>query len=342
MGIFFLAFGIPILVASLNIHPLTLRYDDAGPFQGLSAPEQQALLLAAGDAGVSYSLEAQVEYTMQPPVYVVYELGSFYQNYRRYVRSYDPTLMHDGLREGGPLPVSACLPFQYADGAADANAPFQGAINPCGQIAHSLFNDTFALSLSAAQGSSGQALALDQSDLAWPSDSDRLYGPVPAENFNDDPASRGGGTISTVLNQAQAWMVWQRPGGKPNVQKPYAQINEVLPAGSWIRLSVTARYDTYAWQGQKSVTVTTNSWMGGRNLFLGVVYVAAGGVAWLAGLALFLAHDLNLAKRRRYADLGELSWVKNAAKMDFQGRTSTERLRGESGVPISALAGSKN
>ena len=131
-------------------------------------------------------------------IYVAYELGTYFQNFRRYVRSYDPTRMHDGSSSGSP--VSACNPFSYLD---DNNTQ---PINPCGQIAHSFFNDTFSF---AVAGSS-EPLQVDDSSIAWSSDADNLYGAVPAENYNPGGAStplRGGNTSEAVLNANQNWMV---------------------------------------------------------------------------------------------------------------------------------------
>ena len=75
-------------------------------------------------------------------------MGYYYQNYRRYVRSSDPNQMHDFNTS---IPgVDACLPFLYEgvdDGTENASLPLNGAIVPCGQISHSLFNDTFGVAL---------------------------------------------------------------------------------------------------------------------------------------------------------------------------------------------------
>ena len=129
---------------------------------------------------------------------MAYQLGTFFQNFRRYVRSYDPTRMHDGSASGSP--VAACNPFSYL--GDNASLP----INPCGQIAHSFFNDSFAF----ARAGGGDELPVDSSAIAWSSDADNLYGSVPAENYNLGGAAaplRGGNTSEAVLNANQHWMV---------------------------------------------------------------------------------------------------------------------------------------
>lgn len=246
-----------------------------------------------------------------PQIWVVYEVDSVFQNYRRYVRSYDPKAMHNGLDEGD-VGVSACDPFRYITGEPNASFPNSGAIQPCGQISQSLFNDTF--SMTADRGGEGlRALHIDTSDIAWSSDANDLYGDVPPENFNTVPAWRGGGSFAEALNQAQAWMVWQRPSAKPVAAKLYGRIDTDLPAGTVVSVTVANRYNSYAWQGQKNIILTTNSWVGGRNLFLGAFYIVVAGLAWALGGALFAAYTLGLVSRRAYGDLSQLSWVRRSS-----------------------------
>lgn len=54
--------------------------------------------------------------------------------------------------------------------------------------------------------------------------------------------------------------------------------------------------------------VSTNSWVGGKNLFLGVVYLVVAGLAMVACLAFILCYHLGLIKRRKFGDLNDLSW----------------------------------
>jgi hypothetical protein len=217
---------------------------------------------------------------------LVFELGSFFQNFRRYVRSYDPNRMHDGADSGSP--VSACQPFSYLGG--NGSLP----INPCGQIANNFFNDTFRV-----LGPGGE-LEVDDSSIAWSSDADHLYGPVAAVNYNpaDAAALRGGNTTFQVLNQNQHWMVrwqgcrhvargwhrsyaacagrlcarpesegtdlgcfscctpfpqvWMRPHSQVAVQKLYGQINTPIEAGTQLTIEVQNRYNTYEYAGAKT------------------------------------------------------------------------------------------
>lgn len=95
-------------------------------------------------------------------IYLFYRLGSFFQNYRRYVRSFDSTAMHDGSSGAG---AAACEPFRYqtADDSPDPSQPYDGRVLPCGQIAYSNFNDSFSLAVSAPGAAPDAAFGIDVS-----------------------------------------------------------------------------------------------------------------------------------------------------------------------------------
>ena len=73
--------------------------------------------------------------------------------------------------------------------------------------------------------------ALQDSNIAWSSDRNSLYGHYNSTNFNEFPQYRGGGGISGYVNDDQHFLVWMRPGAARTVRKLYAQINSDIPAG---------------------------------------------------------------------------------------------------------------
>jgi hypothetical protein len=294
------AVGAPLLAASLSVVQVRARYDDVGPLAGLDAPGRAAALAEAGEPGVPLTLDIPVgPRTLNPPVYVYFELGGFYQNHKRYVRSRDDQQM-GGV--AGP-PAERCAPERETAGGAP--------IVPCGLAAWSLFNDTFSgWTLSDGPGTS-TPLTVDDSSIAWPSDAKHLYGAVLPQNFNDDPASRGGGTATGPLNEDQHLMAWLRPAASPTVRKLWGVIDTALPAGSTLRVDVANRYNTYGWGGAKAIVLTTATWAGGRNHFLGAAYLAVSGACLLAAAAFALGAGTGccgLVRRRRFGDPAELSW----------------------------------
>lgn len=291
-------------MASRDIQFYSVDYSSVGPFADLSPEEANQLLLANAETGISYDVSIDVPETMDPPIYVNFRLGKYFQNYRRYVRSFDPNQMHDGTTGPG---ISACRPYVYANfESADPSLPNDGAILPCGQIAHSFFNDTFQARIGSQQ------VVIDDDDIAWESDARHLYGSNTSVNYNNIPQFRGGGTTGDVpLNQAQHWMVWMRPGGQATVSKPYGVINQQIPGGSTVTFSVISRFNSYAYSGDKTLILTTNSWVGGRNENLGWIYIGAG-ILNYCFIALFVfGYNMGFIRKRDYADMNQMTWIKN-------------------------------
>lgn len=238
-------------------------------------------------------------------VYVVFELETFFQNYRRYVRSFDSQQMHDGdVFPGG----SACDPFRYEGFDPNSSLPENGAILPCGQISQSNFNDSFVLS---SPNRPDVNLSIDSSDIAWRSDAENLYGNFPSVNFNQMPQYRGGNTTQYPLNEDQHWMVWQRPAAHKKTNKLYGEISSDIPEGTQLTLTVTNRYNVYPFNGTKTLLLTTNSWVAGKNFVLPILYLVCAGLSYGSAIFFFLSYDANLWYKRIPGDEQWLSWMGN-------------------------------
>lgn len=70
-----------------------------------------------------------------------------------------------------------------------------------------------------------------------------------------------------------------------------------------------SRYNTYGWEGEKGVVLTTNSWMGGSNMFNGIYCLVLGGLYLIASLVMLLSYIYK--SRRSQLASQELSWQKN-------------------------------
>jgi hypothetical protein len=153
-------------------------------------------------------------------------------------------------------------------------------------------------------------LLLQDSNIAWSADRRYLYGAVDAINYNEIPDYRGGNGSDVPLNQNQHWMVWMRPAAKVPAQKLYGRIDEAIEGGSIVTLTVNNRYNTYGFEGEKRITLTTNSWVGGRNLFLPILYLVIGGLCYTIALAFFGGYNLGMVRKRSPGAEDDFSWVR--------------------------------
>ena len=82
---------------------------------------------------------------------------------------------------------------------------------------------------------------MDETDISWKQDRDYKYAAIPAANFNTDPALRGGAAIPGYLNQDEHFIVWMRPATMPNFRKLWGRINQDLPRGTVLNLTISNR-----------------------------------------------------------------------------------------------------
>lgn len=89
IGTLLLALGIAVLVTALNVNEETIRYDNVGitnngaNISTLSTDQLNTAMLATNGNGFKYTLSLTTSVPLSAPVYVYYQLGNFYQNYRR-------------------------------------------------------------------------------------------------------------------------------------------------------------------------------------------------------------------------------------------------------------------
>jgi hypothetical protein len=234
---------------------------------------------------------------MKRPIYVYYELTNFYQNHRRYVKSRnDQQLRGDSITS-----LDSCKPL-----ATTANG---SQIVPCGLIAWSLFNDTFTFS-------GNGTIPVDNTGIAWKSDVDSKFGENVKPAFfpnNDRNGTLGliGGKMlneSLPLKQAEDLIVWMRTAALPNFRKLWGKITDRdLEAGQVISVRIANVYNTYSFKGSKKLVLSTTSWLGGKNSFLGIAYLTVGLICMFLALVFFLIH---LKNPRPLGDTSYLSWNK--------------------------------
>ncbi|CAN1227119.1 Putative ALA-interacting subunit 2 [Linum grandiflorum] len=216
----------------------------------------------------------QVHKYMKAPIYVYYQLDNYYQNHRRYVKSRsDKQLLH-GLRTND---TSACSPEKSAGGRT---------IVPCGLIAWSLFNDTYTFSREESK------LRVNRKNIAWSSDRDHKFGKdVYPSNFQNGTII-GGGTLDPKipLSDQEDLIVWMRTAALPSFRKLYGRIEEDLDVDDVITVDLMNNYNTYSFGGKKKLVLSTSSWLGGRNDFMGFAFMFVGSSSIFLSMVFMLLH----------------------------------------------------
>ncbi|KAJ1621164.1 ligand-effect modulator 3 family [Pavlovales sp. CCMP2436] len=198
------------------------------------------------------------------------------------------------------------------ESCANPSGEVSNAINPCGLIAWSLFNDTFTLTKTG-----GSKVPLVKSGIAWNSD-------VSTKFKNSDGTGNNFPPFASKCTEDEDFIVWMRTAGLPTFRKLYRRINVDLEAGEY---SITIKNGEVLsgrgdrpinrWSNKEQntlypvtpfVVLTTTAWIGGRNDFLGYAYIIVGGVSLILALAFFVKHKIS---PRKLGDTSYLIWSKD-------------------------------
>eukprot|EP00243_Klebsormidium_subtile_P003049 TRINITY_DN1618_c0_g1_i1.p1 TRINITY_DN1618_c0_g1~~TRINITY_DN1618_c0_g1_i1.p1 ORF type:complete len:366 (+),score=111.67 TRINITY_DN1618_c0_g1_i1:150-1247(+) len=298
VGVVFIPIGAAALVASRGVVEIVQRYDDfCVPNTLLNNTAKEAYIQDV-TTNKACTLTINVTKDMDAPVYVYYELDNFYQNHRRYVKSRSDTQLRGDSPSESSID-SSCKPEAFLRG----NTSFE--INPCGLIAWSYFNDTYAMSRN------GNALPITQTGIAWKSDREDKFGAYTPQNFNTVPELRGGAPIggvnnnTNIVNQDEHFIVWMRVAALPHFRKLWGKIGQSLKKGDVITVDLQNLYNTYSFDGQKKLVLSTTSWLGGKNDFLGIAYLTVGSLSFFLCVVFLLVH---LKNPRDLGDTRYLSW----------------------------------
>lgn len=270
IGVAFIPIGIALFLASNAVVEVSQRYDN-----NLQCPINS-----------SCTITLNIEEDMKQPVFMYYKLENFYQNHRRYVKSRnDAQLRGDVVTKFSS--IEDCDPLKSKDGS-DNPADFY---LPCGLIAWSLFNDTFVLK------SGNNTIPLRKNGIAWSSDV--------KQKFNNPPAGTEGIRIIPDFED-EDFIVWMRTAGLPNFKKLYRIIDQDVPKGTYT-VDIGNNYPVEQFQGKKFVVLSTTTWIGGKNPFLGLAYIVVGCICFLQGVIFGIKHKIS---PRKLGDTKYLDWNK--------------------------------
>ncbi|KAI9247463.1 ligand-effect modulator 3 family [Phascolomyces articulosus] len=249
-------------------------------------------------------LDFTIPSTMQGPIYMYYRLTNFYQNHRLYIKNFDAfQLLGDRI---SPSTLNTnCGPLDKRDGQV---------IYPCGLVANSMFNDT-ASNLTSI--TSGGNYTFTTKGIAWPEDFQKYSAeteyalseltPPPNWALRYPNGKYDEQHPPPNLKTMERLMVWMHMAALPDFRKIWARNDyDDLPAGRW-RVHIDLNFETLQYQGTKWIVLSNTTPLGGRNPYIGIAYLAIGGLCVLVGLVFTLAQ---LIKPRKLGDKDYLSWHK--------------------------------
>ncbi|KAI0781228.1 transcription regulator [Trametes elegans] len=261
----------------------------------------------AADAAVGTAQQCVVRFDvpadMDPPVLLYYKLSNFYQNHRRYVKSLDQNQLRGDFVSADKLRGGDCKPL---------GAIGDKAVYPCGLIANSLFNDSFSALVATTDTS--QTYNFSETGIAWPGEA-RKYASTPGYKLAEItpppnwaaryPDGYTDANPPPDLKADEHFQNWMRTAGLPTFTKLFGRNDGAkLLKGSY-QITVNLNFPVRSFSGTKGIVISTVSWMGGKNPFLGWAYVAAASLLVLLGILGTIRH---MIRPRKLGDMSLLSF----------------------------------
>jgi len=315
---FFLLGGL-VIVASQSSFAYVITYDGhlASSYGlSLSTPAAKASKPTKIDCSIGpYDTEGRVCYAsfvtekdLKPPIYVSYLLTNMYQNYYTYAHGRSiPQLSGTSLRDTGECRY-------YTSGG------YGKTYYPCGLAARSMFNDSFSLTqqhhadskenISSSSSSRGMQYTIHQENIAWKSDLEKYH------NIQGYPSMCG--IDAVCLNESypqienilqsgvrnQHFITWNHIAALPDFVKRWGRIEQDIPKGTNLTFRIEAKFPVSSFGGSKSLVLATNSWIGGRNVFLGITYLV------MASLCFFTALIFTAKQRLAPREMGSVELLR--------------------------------
>lgn len=265
--------------------------------------------LVESDDTTTCQIKFSIPHEIKAPVYLYYKLTKFYQNHREYVESYDLQQLKGEAVSADDLD-SDCGPLKTnSDGK-----PYY----PCGLIANSMFNDTF----DSPYKSDDETSIYNMTDkaISWSSDRSRYQKTkykaseiVPPPNWKKMyPDGYTDDNIPDISkwSEFQNWM--QIPGLSTFSKLVLRNDDDVLKAGTY-EVEIGMNWPVKEFNGKKSIYLTTRSVIGGRNPFLGIAWIVAGGICLILSIVFLI---INLVVPRKMGDVSLLSWNQQPVKLE--------------------------
>jgi len=165
-----------------------------------------------------------------------------------------------------------------------------------------------------------------EDQIAWPSDISvkfKLPSGCTEWNWNSTPGCPApgvgpNGQLPWVTNEH--FIVWMRTAGLPTFKKLYARMpNITLTKGQIFSVNVSNVFPVSSFSGEKAIVLSTTTWIGGKNDFLGAAYLVVGSICWFLAVVFYIKHRCS---PRELGDMKYFNWPTPTGQGSASGSSS--------------------
>ena len=257
-GLFFLIFGVIIVVFTSQLKEIKYRYDEY-----CSRNNNNVV-----NGKIECTFIFTVHEKMSKPIMIYYQIDDFSQNHRVYMDSKSEKQLKgeqvskEDLEKSGEC-EHRLLKKDFGSGSNPGNP--DELQNPCGLIAYSyLMVDIFT-----DWKLNGNSLTIKEEEIAFKSDM-KKYGDI---------------------QDKEHFLIWLRPSPFSNPRKLWGKIEEDdIEKDSSLSVKITSSIEYFGYK-KKYIILSTRNVFGGKNLFLGVCYIIFGIFCLMASVIFIICFD---------------------------------------------------
>ena len=252
-GVFFIIFGIFILIFTGQVKEFKFRYD-------LYCAEKKRL-------NEKCDFPLSIPETMKKPIMIYYQINDLRQNHRFYMENKsDKQLKGEEVSKEDLEKSNDCEGALYnKDFSLNAQRyPEDEVAFPCGLIAKSFFRDNFTL-----WQMSGKEINVTTEEITYKKDRDDLSNVGMKDNQWLDITD-------------EHFIIWKRISPFENPRKLWGKIEgDDINSGSTVTVTID---DNSYFSYEKYIILSTRNVFGGKSSFLGILYIVFGAVCLISAV----------------------------------------------------------
>ena len=252
-GVFFIIFGIFILIFTGQVKEFKFRYD-------LYCAEKRRL-------NEKCDFPLSIPETMKKPIMIYYQINDLRQNHRFYMENKsDKQLKGEEVSKEDLEKSNDCEGALYnKDFSLNAQRyPEDEVAFPCGLIAKSFFRDNFTL-----WQTSGKEINVTTEEITYKKDRDDLSNVGMKDNQWLDVTD-------------EHFIIWKRIAPFESPRKLWGKIEgDDINSGSTVTVTID---DNSYFNFEKYIILSTRNVFGGKSSFLGILYIVFGAVCLISAV----------------------------------------------------------